>query len=248
VVDRQTYVIEGVFARGGIGRILRARDVRLGRPVALKELLDPQGPNENRFLNEALVTARLQHPGIVPIYEAGRWSNGEPFYAMRLVSGRSLDERLAETKTFGERLALLPHVIAVAEAMAYAHSQRIIHRDLKPANVLVGDFGETVVIDWGLAKQLSPEAAPSSAPAPAPVPVQTAGLSADAATPSTHGNPNHTLAGIVLGTPRTCLPSRPRGDPWTSARMCMRSAPSSTTCWEDPGPMAVAVPTRCWIG
>ncbi|WP_224249831.1 protein kinase domain-containing protein [Hyalangium gracile] len=209
VVDKQTYVVEGVFARGGIGRILRARDVRLGRPVALKELLDPQGPDEGRFLNEALVTARLQHPGIVPIYEAGRWSNGEPFYAMKLVSGRSLDERLSETKSFGERLSLLPHVLAVAEAVAYAHSQRIIHRDLKPANVLVGEFGETVVIDWGLAKQLTePDAAPSPSEAP------TLEFDADSATPSfSKGQPNHTLAGIVLGTPAYMPPEQAAGRP-----------------------------------
>ncbi|HVG61562.1 MAG TPA: protein kinase, partial [Hyalangium sp.] len=213
VVDKQTYVVEGVFARGGIGRILRARDVRLGRPVALKELLNPQGPDENRFLNEALVTARLQHPGIVPIYEAGRWSNGEPFYAMRLVNGRSLDERLAETKTFGERLALLPHVIAVAEAVAYAHSQRIIHRDLKPANVLVGDFGETVVIDWGLAKQLSKEPAPSPALPAEPAPARTPVFSENAETPASGGNPNHTLAGIVLGTPAYMPPEQAAGRP-----------------------------------
>ncbi len=210
VVDKQTYVVEGVFARGGIGRILRARDVRLGRPVALKELLDPQGPNEGRFLNEALITARLQHPGIVPIYEAGRWSSGEPFYAMRLVSGRSLDERLSETKSFGERLALLPHVLAVAEAVAYAHSQKIIHRDLKPANVLVGELGETVVIDWGLAKELSPEGpAPTTPEAP-----QAPAFSSDSATPSfSKGQSNHTLAGIVLGTPAYMPPEQAAGRP-----------------------------------
>ena len=212
VVDRQTYVIEGMFARGGIGRILRARDVRLGRPVALKELLDPQGPDESRFLNEALVTARLQHPGIVPIYEAGRWSNGEPFYAMRLVSGRSLDERLSETKTFGERLALLPHVLAVTEAIAYAHSQHIIHRDLKPANVLVGEFGETVVIDWGLAKQLAQDGTPAAEPT-SPLLSQTPTFSADAATPSANGSSNQTLAGIVLGTPAYMPPEQAAGRP-----------------------------------
>ena len=229
VVDKRTYVVEGTFARGGIGRILRARDVRLGRPVALKELLDPKSPDEGRFVNEALVTARLQHPSIVPIYEAGRWPNGEPFYAMKLVSGRSLDERLDETKSFGERLALLPHVLAVAEAMAYAHSQRIIHRDLKPANVLVGEFGETVVIDWGLAKELSDEAA-----APAPVePPSAVPFNPDSATPSfSRGAARpHAWRGSCWGRRRTCLRSRPRAAPWTSARMSTRWAPSSITCW-----------------
>jgi serine/threonine protein kinase len=222
--------------------------VRLGRPVALKELLDPQGPDENRFLYEALVTARLQHPGIVPIYEAGRWPNGEPFYAMRLVNGRSLDERLAETKTFGERLALLPHVIAVAEAVAYAHSQRIIHRDLKPANVLVGDFGETVVIDWGLAKQLSLEAEPSSAPPAAPEPARTPAFSANAETPASSGDPNHTLAGIVLGTPAFMPPEQAAGRPVDERADVYALGAMLYHPWEDPGPMAVAPPTRCWIG
>jgi WD40 repeat protein len=155
VVDPSHYIIDGELAQGGIGRILRARDLRLGRPVALKQILSPSPEAELRFMTEAFITARLQHPAIMPVYEAGRWPNGELFYAMKLVSGRSLADVLAETRTLRERLALLPHVLAVAEAMAYAHSERIIHRDLKPANVLVGGFGETVVIDWGLAKDLS---------------------------------------------------------------------------------------------
>ena len=93
------------------------------------------------------------------VYEAGVWPGGEPFYAMQLVAGRSLDEVVARRTTLAERLALLPHVIAVADALAYAHNEHVIHRDLKPANVLVGEFGETVVIDWGLAKDLGDAAA-----------------------------------------------------------------------------------------
>ncbi|OJH34173.1 protein kinase [Cystobacter ferrugineus] len=155
VVDPAHYALVGELAHGGIGRILRARDLRLGRPVAIKQMLSPTPGTESRFMTEAFVTARLQHPAIVPVYEAGRWPNGELFYSMKLVSGRSLADVIAEHKTLEERLALLPHVLAVAEAMAYAHSERIIHRDLKPANILVGGFGETVVIDWGLAKDLS---------------------------------------------------------------------------------------------
>src|SRR5678816_4022229 len=110
---------------------------------------------EIRFLREALITARPEHPGIVPIYEAGRWQDGTPFYAMKLVAGRSLRELIAERRTVEERIGLLHHVIAVADAIAYAHGRNIIHRDLKPANVIVGDFGETIVIDWGLAKDLT---------------------------------------------------------------------------------------------
>ena len=153
-VARDTYEVGSEVAKGGIGRVVRARDQRLDRPVALKELLVWNEGQEQRFLHEALLTARLQHPAIVPIYEAGRWPDGEPFYAMKLVSGRSLADLIGERKRLEDRLSLLPHVLTVAQAIAYAHSQRILHRDLKPANVLVGEFGETVVIDWGLAKGL----------------------------------------------------------------------------------------------
>jgi WD40 repeat protein len=155
MITADRYDMRDEFARGGLGRIFRAQDKRLGRPVAVKQLLAGGPEAAKRFIREALITARLQHPAIVPIYEAGRWPSGEPFYAMKMVSGRSLDQVIKNKQTLAERLALLPNIIAVAEAMAYAHSQRIIHRDLKPANVLVGSFGETVLIDWGLAKDLS---------------------------------------------------------------------------------------------
>lgn len=158
VIDGASYTVGGELARGGIGRILKARDGRLRRPVAIKELLDTSGGSNERFVREALLTARLQHPAIVPVYEAGRWPSGEPFYAMKLVSGRSLDEVVEGAGTLEERIALLPHVLAVTDAIAYAHSERIIHRDLKPHNILVGAFGETVVVDWGLAKDLAASA------------------------------------------------------------------------------------------
>ncbi|AKJ02215.1 High-affnity carbon uptake protein Hat/HatR [Archangium gephyra] len=198
VVDPAHYAISGELAHGGIGRILRARDLRLGRPVAIKEMLAPAREAEPRFVAEALVTARLQHPSIVPVYEAGRWPGGEPFYAMKLVSGRSLADVLAERKTLEERLALLPHVLAVAEAMAYAHSERIIHRDLKPANVLVGDFGETVVIDWGLAKELSREHD-----------VGATGAGVSPASDSEDGA--MTRVGTVMGTPAYMPPEQAAG-------------------------------------
>ncbi len=169
-VPAETYELGQEVARGGIGRIRRAFDRRMGRFVAIKELLPKHAPNPDtaaRFVREALVTGRLEHPSIVPVHEAGRWPNGAPFYAMKLVSGRSLLDVIRNTPGFAERLAMLPTVIAVAEAMAYAHSKRVIHRDIKPANVIVGRFGETVVIDWGLAKDLD-AVAPPDAPAVAP--------------------------------------------------------------------------------
>jgi tetratricopeptide (TPR) repeat protein len=198
VVGREHYAVEGEFARGGMGRILSARDLRLGRTVALKELQAAASPNARRFVREALVTARLQHPAIVPIYEAGRWPDGVPFYAMKLVSGRSLDAliRAAEGGLAG-RLALLPHLLAVAEAVAYAHGQHIVHRDLKPANVLVGAFGETVVVDWGLAKDLGARATAEDAPDP---------------TVGPGGEGDDTVAGTVLGTPAYMAPEQARGE------------------------------------
>jgi len=154
-VDPDHYVLGDEVARGGMGRILRARDRRLGRQIAIKENLVAAGDHAKRFEREARITARLQHPSIVHVHEAGVWPSGEPFFAMDLVAGRSLDEVIVRATTLDQRLALIPNVLAVADAIAYAHHQGVIHRDLKPKNVLVGDFGETVVIDWGLAKDLN---------------------------------------------------------------------------------------------
>jgi serine/threonine protein kinase len=151
----QRYELIAEHGRGGLGRVSRAHDRELGREVAIKELISPGIVAEARFLREAMITARLEHPGIVLVHEAGRWPDGKPFYAMKLVAGRPLRDLIAERTTAETRLGLLHHVIAVADAIAYAHGRNIIHRDLKPANVIVGDFGETIVIDWGLAKDLA---------------------------------------------------------------------------------------------
>lgn len=154
LVDVGHYDRGGEIARGGMGRIIEATDQRLERTVAIKVLADDCAHLEARFLREARITARLQHPAIVPIYEAGRWPTGEPFYAMKLVAGRTLKEAISDAETLNERLSLLPALITVAEAIAYAHSHGVIHRDIKPSNVVLGEFGETVVIDWGLAREI----------------------------------------------------------------------------------------------
>jgi tetratricopeptide (TPR) repeat protein len=204
-VSPALYRVEGEYARGGMGRILIARDRRLGRRVALKELHADAGRGApRRFVREALVTARLQHPAIVPVYEAGRWPDGRPFYAMKLVQGRSLDVFLREETSLAGRLALLPHLIAVAEAVAYAHSQSVVHRDLKPANVLVGPFGETVVVDWGLARQLGAGGAAEPEAGPA------AGGDGAGAEPA---DGEQTVTGTVLGTPHYMPPEQARGLP-----------------------------------
>jgi WD40 repeat protein len=155
VIDRALYTEIRLIERGGMGQTSQARDRRLGRPVAVKELRDDLGDRSGlarRLEREARLTARLQHPAIVVIYEAGRWSNGEPFYAMPLVRGKPLDAELRARRSLVERLLLVRHVITACEAIAYAHGQGVVHRDLKPANIMVGEFGETIVLDWGLAK------------------------------------------------------------------------------------------------
>jgi WD40 repeat protein len=154
-VDPGSYELGLEVARGGMGRVIAARDLRIGRPIAIKELLGRSPQLAARFEREARVTARLQHPGIVPIYEIGKWPDGTPFYSMRMVDGRMLAEAIENGKSLTARLSLLPAVIAATEAVAFAHSRRVIHRDLTPSNILVGAYGETVVIDWGLAKDLA---------------------------------------------------------------------------------------------
>ncbi|HEY1550036.1 MAG TPA: protein kinase, partial [Kofleriaceae bacterium] len=150
VVPFESYLRIDEYARGGLGRIIRAKDERTGRFVAIKEMLADNADAAARFVREAVVTANLQHPAIVPVYEVGEWPDGKPFYAMKLVRGRALSDVIAATADLDGRLALISHVAAVADALAYAHGERVIHRDLKPHNVLCGAFGETIVIDWGL--------------------------------------------------------------------------------------------------
>ena len=193
-VERRHYQIGGEIAKGGMGRVLAARDLRLGRPVAIKELLPRNRDMARRFEREARITARLQHPAIIHVYEAGVWAGGEPFYAMTKVSGVSLDKVVAERKTLAERMSLIPNVIAVADALAYAHNENVIHRDLKPANVLVGAFGETVVIDWGLAKDLGTPIDPLESLAMRVRPA-----------------PDDTNVGAIVGTPAYMPPEQARG-------------------------------------
>jgi len=166
VVDRSLYQDRRELHRGGMGRAIRARDARLGRDVVLKELLDADDYGSNlqrerlreRFEREAAITARLQHPAIIAVYEAGRWADREPFYAMPYIRGSTLSHEISHAKTTEERLALLRHVATACDAIAYAHSKGVVHRDIKPDNILIGEFGETVVIDWGLAKDLGDDA------------------------------------------------------------------------------------------
>jgi len=193
--DPERYEQVSEHARGGLGRVVRALDRRLGRTVAVKELLRHDPSNEARFMREAMITARLEHPGIVPVHEAGRWPNGDPYYVMKLVEGRTLKELIGEGAGLRDRLGLLPHVIAVADAVGYAHSEGVIHRDLKPSNVIVGAFGETIVVDWGLARDRKRDV---------PEPSQ------EMLTAS--GSGVSTVSGKVVGTPAYMSPEQARGD------------------------------------
>lgn len=195
VRSRDRYERLGEHARGGIGTITRARDRELGRLLVIKEMQSPGSVSVDRFVREARITMRLEHPSIVPVHDAGRWESGEPFYAMKLVAGKTLKEAVHEKRTLAERLTLLPNIIAVADAMAYAHQQRVIHRDLKASNVLVGAFGETIVIDWGLAKDLS---MPDDADDPGASPYRRRG--------------DATGTGTVVGTPSFMPPEQARGE------------------------------------
>lgn len=153
------YQILGEIARGGMGAILQGRDVDLGRDVAFKVLLEARRRDSDvlrRFVEEAQIGGQLQHPGIVPIYELGVFPDRRPYFAMKLVRGRTLAELLRERREPStDRARILAIFEQVCQTMAYAHARGVIHRDLKPSNVMVGSFGEVQVMDWGLAKVLA---------------------------------------------------------------------------------------------
>jgi serine/threonine-protein kinase len=152
------YQLQGEIARGGMGAVLRGRDVDLGRDLAVKVLLEQYANRPDvvrRFLDEAQVGAQLQHPGVVPVYDIGRFGD-RPFFTMKLVKGQTLAALLTERTDPGtERPRFLGIALQVAQTVAYAHAKGVIHRDLKPANIMVGAFGEVQVMDWGLAKVLA---------------------------------------------------------------------------------------------
>jgi eukaryotic-like serine/threonine-protein kinase len=161
------YDLRDEIGRGGMGLVYRALDLSLNREVAVK-LLQEQfpavGTTAVRFLEEARITAQLQHPGIPAVHQVGVLPNGRPFLAMKLIKGDTLDRLLkARTDLTAERSRFLDHFERMTQALAYAHSRHVIHRDLKPANIMVGAFGEVQVMDWGLAKVLGEFQEPSAA-------------------------------------------------------------------------------------
>ncbi len=170
-------------ADGGIGRVSVALDCELHRQVAVKELQerfadDPQ--LRQRFMLEVQVTGRLEHPGVVPVYSLGRDGRGRPFYAMRFIEGEDLDRAIESfhdadsipgrdpgTRALALR-QLLRRFIDVCNVVAYAHSRGVLHRDLKPANILLGPYGETLVVDWGMAKMVDGTMTPTEIREPVP--------------------------------------------------------------------------------
>ena len=166
--DGQRFRVLRPHAKGGLGAVFVAMDTELHREVALKQILDSHADDpvsRQRFLMEAEVTGGLEHPGIVPVYALGAYDDGRPYYAMRFVKGESLKKAierfhvhsLSKNDPGGRSLEmreLLHRFVDVCNAIEYAHSRGILHRDIKPSNVILGKHGETLVVDWGLAKSL----------------------------------------------------------------------------------------------
>lgn len=204
-----SYQVEKVLAEGGLGRVLVAADATLRRSVAIKQLKDQHQDDSvatQRFLQEAQVTARLDHPGVVPIYGLGTDSTGHPFYAMRLVQGTSLRDRIRQLHSRNDSWSdgswmlelrrLMTHFIVACRTVEFAHSQGCVHRDLKPANLLIGEFGETLVVDWGLAAVIGDRSSEETPEDSEPIPAAPADL---------------TATGMVLGTPAYMSPEQALG-------------------------------------
>ena len=226
------YRIDGEIASGGMGDVLKGRDHDLGRDVALKVLREELHENADmvrRFVEEAQIGGQLQHPGIVPIYELGTFSNSRPFFSMKLVKGHTLSALLADRKPDGwappaktasaapdvwrcPGYADLPRFVSIfesiAQTVAYAHARGVIHRDLKPLNVMVGSFGEVQVMDWGLAKVL-PGGGIGVDPQSGKLDGQETAI-ATARSASVDSDLSH--AGSVMGTPSYMAPEQARGE------------------------------------
>src|SRR6516165_9690780 len=199
------------IAHGGMGVVYRCRDRALGRDLAVKVLHERYrgcADMVRRFIEEAQVCGQLTHPGVVPVYGLGRLADGRPFFTMKLVEGRTLQELLAARATpAGELHRYLQVFEQMAQAVAYAHSRGVWHRDLKPLNVMVGAFGEVQVMDWGLARVLNRDSHPAAAD------------SSSLHTVRSKEAEQASQAGTVLGTPAYMAPEQARGEiDWVDQR------------------------------
>jgi serine/threonine-protein kinase len=188
------YEVAEVVGQGGMGTVYRAMDVVLGREVALK-VLRPEAADDalaERLRREARILAQLEHPGIVPVHDAGVLADGRVYYVMKLVRGVRLDEFVAGIS----RSEMLRAFLRVLDTIGFAHARGIIHRDLKPANIMVGGFGEILVLDWGIARRIGDTEA---------------SLIADPPRDGTR-RPGDTAPGVVLGTPGFMAPEQARGE------------------------------------
>ena len=217
------YTVQGEVARGGMGAILRVWDEDLGRPLAMKIILGSETksgrtdlssvPPEKlaRFLEEAQVTAQLEHPGVVPVHEIGLNDEGRVYFTMRLVEGKDLG-KIFELARAGEDGWNLPRAVGVlvkvCQAVAYAHSKGVVHRDLKPGNVMVGSFGEVYVMDWGLAKVRGRTDDLDAKAGSTPNSIRSHRLEAIEESPD---SPYLTAHGTVLGTPAFMAPEQAQG-------------------------------------
>ncbi len=196
------YILKHFHAKGGMGEVWVAEDPDIGRPVALKRMLSHRPDQQHRFRVEAQVTGQLEHPGIVPVHELGVTEEGHPYYVMKFVRGRTLkkvvEEFHAQKLTGGarevEQLKLLQMFLSLCQTVAYSHSRGILHRDLKPENVMLGSYGETILLDWGIAKVMGQPDEP-------PRPDGEARVRLADAPPDTG-----TLAGAIMGTPSYMAP------------------------------------------
>jgi serine/threonine-protein kinase len=148
------YLLGVSIGRGGMGEVLSAQDTRIGREVAVKRMTSEAPDDEQiaRFLREARIQARLEHPSIVPVHELGIDAEGRPYFTMKRLVGQTLGQRQVDGMPLNR---LLRAYVEVCRAIEFAHSRGVVHRDLKPANVMLGDFGEVYVIDWGIARVLA---------------------------------------------------------------------------------------------
>ena len=191
-----SYELGEAIGEGGMGEVLLARDRNIGRNVAIKRMRGAGAAPElvERFLREAKIQARLDHPAIVPVYELGRDRDGQPYFTMKRLSGTTLLAKLAHGGDSPQ--ALLRAFVEVCRAIDFAHARGVVHRDLKPANIMLGDFGEVYVLDWGIARIIEIEDA----------------LTPAAGSPSVASEAHHTQAGALLGTPGYMAPEQASGE------------------------------------